>query len=140
LRALGDPVQHYAARATAITCAGHIVGAARPTYVIFDTGTTGLSLSRDLYEAAFEVAGGKSPWSNVRVCFTTNDGRVQELGARNPITLPVDVPWRDFAERCSLVVVGLSFLEGSVLTIDTTTEQVCAAQLLPPLPALLAVF
>ena len=33
-----------------------------------------------------------------------------------------------------------SFLEGSVLTIDTTTEQVCAAQLLPPLPALLAVF
>ncbi|KAJ1488064.1 hypothetical protein T484DRAFT_2137563 [Baffinella frigidus] len=142
LRPFGDPVFHYSALAKAVTCAGLPIKSDRPIYVIFDTGTTGLSLSRDLYEEAFAstrqpstpaLSKGKSPWSDVRVTFTTNDGRVQELRAKNPISLPVDVPWRDFQDKYSLVVVGLSFLEGSVLTIDTTTSQLEIAQVnVPP--------
>eukprot|EP00293_Proteomonas_sulcata_P012741 CAMPEP_0184316434 /NCGR_PEP_ID=MMETSP1049-20130417/90141_1 /TAXON_ID=77928 /ORGANISM="Proteomonas sulcata, Strain CCMP704" /LENGTH=115 /DNA_ID=CAMNT_0026635409 /DNA_START=24 /DNA_END=371 /DNA_ORIENTATION=- len=79
-------------------------------------------MSRDLFEWGLlniyeNRKRGVKPWADVRVRFGLSNGETAELKASNPITTPVDLPWQNFDAH--LIVVGLSFLEGSILTVDT---------------------
>uniref|UniRef100_A0A7S4UTA5 Peptidase A1 domain-containing protein n=3 Tax=Guillardia theta TaxID=55529 RepID=A0A7S4UTA5_GUITH len=92
-----------------------------PVYTIVDTGTTGLTMSRELYEeilflyASKKISSKARLWKKVSVSLEGTEGGV-EIEARNPITTPVDIPWPKFRSR--LLVLGLSFIEGTTITLD----------------------
>ena len=125
-RRYGAPVTHYAAK-----CASFIVNGLPlklddrrnvDTYVIFDTGLTGMAVSEELFEGRNLQARKnreKSLWGEVSVAFDTHDGgRMIELNASRPITTPLgqDTPWTRF--RGNLIVLGLAFLDGNAMTVD----------------------
>jgi hypothetical protein len=58
------------------------------------------------------------PWREAEVSFETG-GKTVTLSAIDPIVTPVDLPWGGFHDH--LLVVGLSFLEGSVVTVDLSS-------------------
>jgi hypothetical protein len=117
------PVVHYIAKA-----AGFIVNGLplklddrTPTYVIFDTGLSGMAVSDELYQGRNLQARKnreKSVWGEVRVSFQTKAGDEVELSARKPITTPLgqDTPWTKF--KGNLIVLGLAFLDGTSMSID----------------------
>jgi len=117
------PVVHYIAKA-----AGFIVNGLplklddrTPTYVIFDTGLSGMAVSDELYQGRNLQARKnreKSLWGEVRVSFQTKAGDEVELSARKPITTPLgqDTPWTKF--KGNLIVLGLAFLDGTSMSID----------------------
>eukprot|EP00985_Skeletonema_marinoi_P016171 scaffold8624_cov121-Skeletonema_marinoi.AAC.2 len=117
------PVVHYIAKA-----AGFIVNGLplklddrTPTYVIFDTGLSGMAVSDELYQGRNLQARKnreKSLWGEVKVSFQTKAGDEVELSARKPITTPLgqDTPWTKF--KGNLIVLGLAFLDGTSMSID----------------------
>lgn len=117
------PVVHYTAKA-----AGFVVNGLplklddrTPTYVIFDTGLSGMAVSDELYQGRnFQARKNreKSLWGEVSVSFQTKAGEEVELSARKPITTPLgkDTPWTKF--KGNLIVLGLAFLGGRSMTID----------------------
>jgi hypothetical protein len=124
-RRFGDPTGHYTAKANGVMVNGVPLGARdkkKPIYVIVDTGVTGMVVDRALYDERFATARQRkegSLWGHVVVSFKTALGRTLEVSARKPICTPVAaLPWKGFEETCHLVVVGLSFLEGTRLSID----------------------
>ncbi|KAG5175269.1 hypothetical protein JKP88DRAFT_172544 [Tribonema minus] len=142
LRPLGDPVQHYAARAAAVTTKqralhppppppAHGAAAAKDVYVIFDTGTTGLAVSRALWDAedVYARVNGGRPFRDVAVTLATEGGGAVTLCARRPLTTPLDLPWRGFNERAHLLVIGLDFMSSVVLTIDVDDRRLLWQQL-----------
>jgi hypothetical protein len=149
LRPLGDPVMHYAAAAASLSTRlrGRVhppppplpAERARDVYVVFDTGTTGLALSRELYDAEDQRArreGGR-PFRDVTVTLATEGGGALELRCQRPLTTPLDVPWRDkgnvnFNERAHLLVLGLDFMEGARVTIDIDDGRLLWEQVEPP--------
>lgn len=134
LRPYGDPVQHYACVASEVVSNNRALETGgKKVYVIFDTGTTGFTMSRELYEEELSATANrprrkedKHPWADVRVRFPAEDGSILEVRASDPITTPVDVPWPSFDAH--LLIVGLSFLEGSVLTIDNASKRLSVDQ------------
>lgn len=117
------PVVHYTAKA-----AGFIVNGLplklddrTPTYVIVDTGLSGMAVSDELYQGRNLQARKnreKSLWGEVSVSFQTKAGDEVQLSARKPITTPLgeDKPWTKF--KGNLIVLGLAFLDGTSITID----------------------
>lgn len=117
------PVVHY----TAI-CSSFIVNGLplkldkkTPTYVIFDTGLSGMAVSEELFEGRNLQARKnreKSLWGEVSVAFETRAGNEVELSAMKPITTPLgkDTPWTRM--KGNLIVLGLAFLDGNSMTID----------------------
>lgn len=117
------PVVHYTAKA-----AGFVVNGLplkldekTPTYVIFDTGLSGMAVSDELYQGRnFQARKNreKSLWGEVSVSFQTKAGDEVQLSARKPITTPLgkDTPWTKF--KGDLIVLGLAFLDRTSMTID----------------------
>ena len=122
-RRYGAPVVHYAARASGFVVNGLPLklDVRNPTYVIFDTGLSGMAVSDELFEGRNLQARKnreKSLWGEVSVSFETLAGGSIELRAAKPITTPLgkDTPWTRV--KGNLVVLGLAFLDGKALTID----------------------
>lgn len=124
-RRYGDPTIHYTARAQSITVNGFplVSGKKKPIYVIIDTGVTGMSVSQELYDERYIMARRnkeRSLWDNVEVTFQSKGGDMITLKSqRKPITTPIgEIPWKGFNNNAHLVVLGLSFLDGNVMTFD----------------------
>lgn len=127
-RRYGDPVNHYTALAQSIRVNGVPLAATdgKPIYVIFDTGVTGMVVSRDLFNERYAVARERRErnlWGDVTLSFRTAKKHMVQLSATKPLTTPFDpqVTWKKF--RGHLIVLGLSFLEGNTLTIDIDKEK-----------------
>jgi len=121
-RRYGDPTQHYTARAKSIKVNGSFLarGDGKPIYVIFDTGVTGLVVSRELFDERYITARSRRErnlWGDVSVSFKSKMGKTVELSAISPVTtvLP-EMPLKNFDGH--LVVVGLSFMDDNILTVD----------------------
>jgi hypothetical protein len=119
-----DPVVHYTATPTRFVVNGLELklDPRTPTYVIFDTGLTGMAVSEKLFDGRNLQARKnreKSLWGQVNVAFETHAGNVIELSAAKPITTPLsgkDSPWTRV--KGNLIVLGLAFLDGTAMTID----------------------
>jgi hypothetical protein len=124
----GDPVNHYTARAKSVSANGFPLAAdGKPIYVIFDTGVTGMVVSRDLFDERYAAARERRErnlWGNVEVSFCTSQGKTVSISATKPLTTPFDpqVTWNKFRNG-HLIVMGLSFLDGNNLTIDIDKER-----------------
>lgn len=129
LKRFGDPNRHYTGVASSLVVNGAPLAAdGRPIYVIFDTGVTGMVVTRDLFDERYETARArreKSLWGDVNVSFRTRRGTVM-LTAKKPITTIAEKTWDNFDGH--LVVMGLSFLEGSKMTIDIDRKKLWIVQ------------
>ena len=131
LQRFGDPTVHYVAEAQSILVNGSpLVSAAnekknstkKKTYIIFDTGVSGMVICPDLFEERYKAAlknKEKSLWGKVDVCFATERGGKVTLGAIKPLTTPFESerPWQKKFDG-HLIVVGLAFLDGMKTSID----------------------
>lgn len=134
LRPFGSPVEHYATRVSGLRVNGRALRLpdGKPIYAIFDTGTTGMSLSSDLWDTAMEgylngVQRGRKGvrWPGI---FDV-DLRTGRRGP--PVTMSVErpfpttpirrVPWKRFDGH--LIVLGLSFLQHRALTVDVDAKR-----------------
>jgi len=116
-----DPTVHYTAKVHEISVNGaQLANDGRPIYAIFDTGVTGMVVSRELFEERLITARSnreKNLWGNVTLEFKTHPGSLTTLTATKPLTTPLgEMPWKSF--KAHLVVLGLSFLNNTVTTID----------------------
>jgi hypothetical protein len=128
-RRYGDPVIHYTAKAIAVHVNGNVL--VRPTdrtpcYVIFDTGVTGMVVSRELFDNRYNIAvenKERSLWGKVNVSFQTNHGNTVSLEAQKPVTTPLaQRPWPKF-KNAHLIVLGLAFLDGHTMVIDMDDQK-----------------
>lgn len=124
-----DPVTHYTCRAHSISVNGVplVASGRKPIYVIFDTGVTGMVVSRDLFNERYFDARQrreKSLWGQVDITFQTLSGKTATLSASRPLTTPFDPQqnWTKF--RGHLIVVGLAFLDGKKITFDIDRKSV----------------
>ncbi len=119
-----DPVVHYTATPKRFVVNGLELklDPRTPTYVIFDTGLTGMAVSENLFDGRNLQARKnreKSLWGQVNVAFETHAGNVIELSAAKPITTPLsgnNSPWTRV--KGNIIVLGLAFLDGTAMTID----------------------
>ena len=121
LRPRGAPVKHYAARVRKLVVNGlevDLEGRERPTFAVFDTGTTGALVSRPLFDST-PFSYGTAQCSMEFA--TAHGGRVQVGQSTREcrrdcllVCLPIDVPW-----DADVIFLGLAFLQrhGS-LTVD----------------------
>lgn len=106
LRPIGSPVMHYAARLRALRVNGRDVLPvdAEPTWVCFDTGTTGLLVSRSLWDGSEFELGAVNIELAVQAESDGEADSVIELNANRDscrsaaggcvfVATPVDVPW-----------------------------------------------
>ena len=137
-RKYGDPVSHYTCRAQSISVNGSplVVDSGggswnnnnnKPIYVIFDTGVTGMVVSRDLFNERYTTARQRKErnlWGKVDIAFSTLGGKTVTLSANNPLTTPFDPQqnWKKF--RGHLIVVGLAFLDGKKITVDIDRKSI----------------
>lgn len=126
-RLYGDPVSHYAARAECLQVNGQSIGKDRTIYVIFDTGVTGMVMSRDLFNERYAIARErreKNLWGTVSIGFRSANGKLVELSSSKPLTTIVDpkMTWKHFQGH--LIVMGLSFLKDRILTVDISQGKV----------------
>lgn len=117
------PVLHYTAKADSFVINNLPLRLEDrlPTYVIFDTGVTGMVVSEELFDGRYLQARKnkeKSLWGHVIVAFLTRSGKQVRLSATKPVTTPLgkDNPFRRF--KGNLIVLGLAFLDGQAMTID----------------------
>ena len=122
------PVVHYAACAHTLTFNGIpqvLDRSRRPTYIIFDTGVTGMVISQRLFNERYQRARQnheKSLWGTVQVGFQTKRGNIVELSAIKPVTTPLEGD--SFAGyHGNVIVLGLAFLNGRVMTIDAQNDK-----------------
>ena len=128
-RKYGDPVAHYTARAKSVVVNGFPLAydsKKKPIYVIFDTGVTGMVVSRDLFEERYMSARErreKNLWGHVDIVFQSESGEAVVVSADKPLTTPFDPQrtWKKF--RGIVIVIGLSFLDGNRITIDIDDER-----------------
>jgi len=137
-RKYGDPVIHYTAKASSLKANGKEVSLSTrsrrkiPTYVIFDTGVTGMVVSQDLFDQRYAVDQRyadarlnreKSLWGSVEISFLTHQGNIVTLSAQKPVTTPLgDKPWPKF-QNANLIVLGLAFLDGYDIIIDMDNQK-----------------
>lgn len=129
-----DPVVHYTAKAKSFVVNGLplYLSDKVPTYCIFDTGLSGMSVSSELFEGRNIQARKnkeKSLWGDVRVTFQTNAGDEVELTAKSPITTPLDLgnetPWTQRKrQEGNVIVLGLAFLHGLAVAIDIDDDKI----------------
>ena len=124
LRRAGDPVQHYVSKLKSISINGAplIPKDKRPIYAIFDTGVTGMVMSRELYDQRYMEARERRErrlWGGeVELTFETAKKNSKTISAVKPLTTPFDpkANWKKF--KGHVIVLGLSFLDGKELTVD----------------------
>jgi hypothetical protein len=124
LRKCGDPVQHYVSKLKSIFINGQqlIPRDKRPIYAIIDTGTTGMVVSKELYDQRYIEARERRErklWGGeVELTFETEMKNTKSIKAVKPLTTPFDPKpnWKKF--KGHVIVVGLSFLEDQQITID----------------------
>jgi len=123
------PVVHYTAKASKFVVNGLplYLDERTPTFVIFDTGLSGMAVSEELWDGRNLQARKnreKSLWGDVCVAFQTKGGEEVLLTAKKPITTPLgrDTPWTRF--KGNLIVLGLAFLDGNAMTIDVDDGKV----------------
>mmetsp|Transcript_24796 Transcript_24796/g.45596 ORF Transcript_24796/g.45596 Transcript_24796/m.45596 type:complete len:151 (+) Transcript_24796:2-454(+) len=123
----GDPTIHYVGVASSITANGSNLASTShrngKIYCIFDTGCSGMSVSPGLFDERYATARAqkeKSLWGTVDVELTTIAGETVTLSAKRPITTPLgsERPWGKKLDG-HLIVLGLSFLEGRKMTVDS---------------------
>jgi len=125
----GDPTIHYVGMASSITVNGSNLASSASSkrnnklYCIFDTGCTGMSISPSLFDERYAVARSrkeKSLWGTVDVEFPTMGGETITLSAKRPLTTPLgsERPWGKKLDGF-LIVLGLAFLEGRKMTVDS---------------------
>ena len=119
----GAPVNHYHAKASGFVVNGLPLRLSdnKPTYVIFDTGVSGMVVSEELFDGRYLQARKnkeKSLWGKVQVSLTTMRGNTVQLEATKPVATPLGevTQWRKF--KGNLIVLGLAFLDGVAMTID----------------------
>lgn len=134
-RRYGDPVGHYTASASSIYVNGFpLVDTTTNTdnkiLVIFDTGVTGMVVSRGLFDERYFLARQrreKALFGNVELTFATASAGNVTLSANRPLSTPFDPErtWKKFPKRregtknkVHVIVMGLSFLEDRSLTVD----------------------
>lgn len=123
-RKYGDPVGHYVCKAKSIIIDGRplIPRNRKPIYVIFDTGVTGMVISKELFDQRYLEARErreKRLWGGaVEVSFATKHKQIQSISAKKPLTTPFDpkLNWKGF--NGNVLVVGLSFLDSKKLVVD----------------------
>lgn len=145
-RRWGDPVKHYAALAT-LRVGGKAVttkSSSGKVLVIFDTGTTGASLTTSLYDAYLRVArqsasSGMS-WSQARqieavfdsgepnVVFSMYRGKHPNYGLGLDLVTPMnEMTWvqESNVERPfeAVMLLGLGFLIGTRIALDTVRSE-----------------
>ena len=123
LRPLGSPVFHYAVLAEELWINGGRHRTAKPVYVVFDSGTTGALVDRELFESSDFALGA----FECHVKFRDEDGgrvavgtSLRTCGGRCLfLALPVDVPWEGIPRDAHVIFAGLAFLfnQGS-MTVD----------------------
>jgi hypothetical protein len=132
-----DPVGHYTARAKSVVVNGYpLLEASSNIFVIFDTGVTGMIVSRGLFNEQYANARKrkqKSLFGNVTLTFDTKcqssrkdlTPKAASLTAIKPITTPFDPEdqWKRFPKSSHIIVLGLAFLEDRVLTVDIDKER-----------------
>eukprot|EP00667_Euglena_gracilis_P009616 EG_transcript_9768 len=123
LRSLSScPVQHYVCVLRGVSINGRQVPTSRPIYGLIDTGCTGLLIHGRFYSPLGRLGGS---FREVTVTVKTSAGRCITLQATrqdpNFLALPVNFPWLP-ADAC-LLVLGLAFLKGKVLTIDPVASR-----------------
>ena len=139
-RRYGDPVGHYTALAQSIYVNGYplvdtTIEKNSKILVIFDTGVTGMVVSRGLFDEQYMLARKqreKTLFRNVALTFSTALGKLNTLRANRPIATPFDPEqtWKRFPKRregkkstTHIIVMGLAFLEGRSLTVDIDEER-----------------
>lgn len=138
-RRYGDPVGHYTARANSISVNGYpLLEKSSSIFVIFDTGVTGMIVSRELFNEHYANARRlkqKSLFGNVTLTFDTLGGGSAEaekaatLTAIKPIATPFDPEkqWKRFPKSSHIIVLGLAFLEDRVMTVDIDRERIAVS-------------
>jgi len=120
-----DPVVHYTAMSHSVMVNGipllqPMLKKNKPTFVIFDTGVTGMVVSQELFQERYNIARKnkeKSLWGSVDITFQTQRGELISLSANKPVTTPLgEKPWPGF--NANLIVLGLAFLEGHTMIVD----------------------
>ena len=139
-RRYGDPVGHYTALAQSIYVDGYplvdtTIEKNSKILVIFDTGVTGMVVSRGLFDEQYILARKqrqKRLFGDVELSFSTALGKVTTLSATKPLATPFDPEktWKKFPKRregkksnTHIIVMGLAFLEGRSLTVDIDKER-----------------
>ena len=119
----GDPVQHYVAKAKSVVINGNplVPTNRKPIYIIFDTGVSGMVVSKTLYDQRYTEARErreKSLWGDVEVSFESNQMKMKSITAQKPLTTPFDPAgnWKGFNSH--VVVIGLSFLDSRKMIVD----------------------
>jgi hypothetical protein len=140
-RRYGDPVGHYTASAQSIFVDGcplvdTAIDKSSKILVIFDTGVTGMVVSRGLFDEQYTLARkrrAKTLFGNVELKFSTALGKESTLRATKPLATPFDPEqtWKKFPKRregkkntVHIIVMGLAFLEGRSLTVDIDGERI----------------
>jgi len=126
LRPRGAPVYHYAVACDELWINGERYRSRKPIYCVFDTGTTGVLVSRDLYEASdfhlgtyqmhakFTDTNGETKYagSSLKTCLSVNDCVF--------IVSPIDVPWKGVGSEYHVIFLGLAALRNQgELAVDT---------------------
>lgn len=124
LREKGAPVYHYASLCDELWINGERFRTSKPIFVVFDSGTTGMLVDRELFDASDFHLGTYQ----THMKFTDTNGQVKYCGSSLKtctkdclfIVSPIDVPWPGCGKDYHVVFAGLSVLrkEGA-LTIDT---------------------
>jgi len=127
LQKAGDPTRHYSAEASISVNGTPLVASdskrkQKKTYVILDTGVTGMIVCPDLFDERYRIARAnreKSLWGHVDVTFATERGDTLTMSATKPLTTPFgsDRPWKKPFDA-HLIVVGLAFLDNKKTSID----------------------
>jgi len=116
-------VVHYTAKASSFIVNGQPflqIKKKKPTYIIFDSGCSGMSVPEELLQDRYIQARKnkeKSLWGNVTVTFETQAGKEVQLTAIKPLTTPLDKATLS-KYRGNIIVLGLAFLNGFAMTID----------------------
>lgn len=115
-------VVHYTAVASQLIVNGSPIrwNEKKPTYVIFDSGCSGMSVSEGLFDDRYVQARKnkeKSLWGEVTVTFETRAGNEVHLTATKPFTTSLDNKTLS-RYRGNIIVLGLAFLDGLAMTID----------------------
>ena len=130
LRPLGSPVFHYAVAVEELWINGSRHKTDVPIYVVFDSGTTGMLVDRDLFYGSDLSLGTFECHMKMRA----EDGSRVQIGSSLRtctsrclfLTLPIDVPW-DGVRRgeAHIIFAGLAFMfnQGS-LTVDADARRV----------------
>jgi hypothetical protein len=129
LRPLGSPVFHYAVPVEELWIKGVRFKTDRPIYVVFDSGTTGMTVDRDLFYGSDLNLGVFECHMKMRC----EDGSRVQIGSSLRtctgrclfLALPVDVPWEGVkGGKAHVIFAGLAFMfnQGS-LTVDADARR-----------------